>query len=126
MADPKTTTEADPDEKVRVKVVVAPRETYPGYWAAGRQWMNGETEAVVTRDELRRMKEKKGGFAVVELGPAPKEATGSGTPTGTAAELAAKGQAGANYDPRTAASPLGDADAMQSGQSADKGSKGKR
>jgi hypothetical protein len=124
MADPKPAAQ-NPDEKVRVKVVVAPRENFPGVWAAGRLFPNGETEAVVTRRELENIKGKKAGIAVVELGAAPADAqtTGATTP---AAQLAQQGSAGPNYDTRTATSPLDDADAMQSGQSSEKSASSKK
>jgi hypothetical protein len=102
MAD---TPQQNPDEKVRVKVVVAPRANYPGVWAAGRLFPSEETETVLTRRELEAVKAKKAGIAIVELGPAgqpPQAPSASGTtPHG-----------GARYDTKTATSPLEDSAAL--------------
>jgi hypothetical protein len=74
---------ADGEKMVRVKVLVAKREGFAGYWAAQRFFPEGETEAEVTEKQAEDMKKDPGPMSISVLGPA-SSSSGS-TTTGTTA-----------------------------------------
>jgi hypothetical protein len=79
---------------VRVRVAVAPRPDFPGYYAIQRFFPNGTSEHEIPADKLEELKRDGGPIAVVELG------AGNGQPE------PALGDAATGLTPQTA-SPTG-------------------